>query len=125
MKKLLIFALFLSACGNTDLSELCSVRYSDAQPIQFWPINCDTFNQKEVAGVFSKCFCQPFECDDPIVVQFTDTIQDAEYQLGIYDEDGNELRIIDFEKSGYGTSQYLEFSNTNFNSGVSPRWPIT
>lgn len=121
MKKLLIFALFtLSACGDTDLSDPCSVRYSDAQPVQFWPINCDTFNQKEVQGVFHKCFCQPFECDDEIVIQLSDSVQDAEYQLGIYDEDDNELRVLDFTKAGYGNSQYLEFGNTNFQGGMSP-----
>jgi hypothetical protein len=73
MRKIIIFALFLSACGNIDIQPCkdLALSYSDAQPIQLWPINCDTFNQKEIDGVFSKCFCQPFQCDDEIAVQFT------------------------------------------------------
>jgi hypothetical protein len=77
MKKLIIFAIFLSACcGITEIPDPCSVTYSDAQPIQFWPVDCDTFNEEEVDGVFSKCFCQPFECDDEIAVQFLVPIGD-------------------------------------------------
>lgn len=76
MKKLLIFALFLSACGNTNSHpwQTLSLIVSDAQPVQFWPVNCETFNEKQVSGVFSKCFCQPFQCDDEIAVQFLSTI---------------------------------------------------
>lgn len=96
MKKLLIFALFiLSACGNTDLPDPCSVRYSDAQPVQFWPINCETFNEKEVDGVFHKCFCQPFECDDEVVIQFTEDTG-SDYFLSVLNEDGDEIEQILF-----------------------------
>lgn len=45
---------------------------SDANPVQFWPANCESFNEKEPGGVFRKCFCAPFNCDDRITTQFTD-----------------------------------------------------
>jgi hypothetical protein len=44
---------------------------SDAQPIQFWPTDCSTYNQEEPFGVHRKCFEQPVNCDDEVVVQFT------------------------------------------------------
>jgi hypothetical protein len=44
--------------------------FSDAQPVQFWLANCETYNEKEVDGIFSKCFCGPFNCDDEITIQF-------------------------------------------------------
>lgn len=46
---------------------------SDAQPVQFWLNRLETFNEKEVDGIFSKCFCQPFEATDNITIQFKDT----------------------------------------------------
>lgn len=99
MKKLIIFALSLSACcGITEIPDPCSVTYSDAQPVQFWPANCDTFNEEEVDGVFGKCFCQPFECDDEMQVQLTDT-DDNDYFLTISDEDGNELEQLVFTQT--------------------------
>lgn len=61
--------------------------FSDAQPVQFWPANCETFNEKEVDGIFSKCFCQPFNCDDEITVQFKGTTGYT-YTLLIAKEDG-------------------------------------
>lgn len=46
---------------------------SNAQPVQFWPIDEDTFNDKEVDGITQVCFYPPWECSDQIIVQFTDT----------------------------------------------------
>lgn len=68
VKNTYIALLFL--LGNYYYAILTMV-LSDAQPVQFWPIECDTFNQHEADGVHHKCFSQPWECDDEIVVQFT------------------------------------------------------
>lgn len=47
--------------------------FSDANPVQFWCAGYDTFNETEPEGVFRKCFCQPYECEDEITIQFRDT----------------------------------------------------
>lgn len=65
--------LFLCRQEVNAKHDLChSMVFSDAQPVQFWAAECDTYNQHEAQGVFHKCFCQPFNCDDEIVFQFTD-----------------------------------------------------
>lgn len=60
---------------------------SDAQPIQFWLDRLETFNEKEVDGIFGRCFCQPFEADDEITMQFKDTTG-LTRGLTIYNESG-------------------------------------
>lgn len=77
---------------------------SDAQPIQFWPVECDTFNQHEADGVHHRCFCQPFQCDDEIIVQGTVAIDSSppvsdDYSLQFLDESGNLLLTLPFEVS--------------------------
>ncbi len=47
---------------------------SDSLPIQFWPVDEETFNEKVICGLVKQdCFCQPFNCDDEIVLQFQNT----------------------------------------------------
>ncbi len=72
---------------------------SDAQPVQFWPIECDTFNQHVADGVHHRCFCQPFECDDEIKIQGTVEIDSSppvaeDYSVIVRDESGNDLLSI-------------------------------
>lgn len=69
---------------------------SDAQPVQFWPIECDTFNEHSSPGVHHRCFCQPFNCDDEITVQGSVTVDSSppvsdDYSISIRDENENEL----------------------------------
>ena len=64
--------------------------FSDANPVQFWLEDCDTFNEKEVDGVFSKCFCQPFNQSDEITVQFKDDPGQS-FNLLIEDSEGTPL----------------------------------
>lgn len=44
--------------------------FSDALPVQFWLQECETFNEYEAQGVHHACWCQPWNCDDEIVIQF-------------------------------------------------------
>lgn len=74
---------------------------SDALPVQFWSASAETYNEKEVSGVFRKCFCQPWECTDEIKVQFTAATQ-KEYWLAISDSDGNALGGIEFSEVAEG-----------------------
>lgn len=68
---------------------------SDALPVQFWVNGVETYNQKEVCGITPICFCQPFNCDDEIRIQFTDSTY-TEYQLAIYDSSSTLLTRLDF-----------------------------
>lgn len=72
--KLFIFAHIVPAGKTLKATVLCLLMvFSDAQPIQFWPIECDTYNQHVHDGVFHRCFCQPWNCEDQIVIQIADT----------------------------------------------------
>lgn len=94
MKKLITFALlFCFSCAEENLSKHCDflMFFSSAQPIQFWLSGCETFNEADVCGARDACFCTPFNCDDPIRIQFTDENEDGVFTLSIEDEDGNEI----------------------------------
>lgn len=96
---LLIFALLI-ACRDEDNHLPCksvAIQISDANPIQFWPVDCETYNEHEVCGIHPKCWCHPWECDDEIPVQFTNT-EDADYLLGVYDSDDSLITTIPFTK---------------------------
>jgi len=83
MRILSIFAvLIMSAC--CELAEYqchkdCAptMAVSDASPVQFWPIDCNTWNQQTPSGVHHYCFCQHFQCADEIKIPFSssETIQ--------------------------------------------------
>jgi hypothetical protein len=45
---------------------------SNANPVQFWTSEDDTYNNKSVCGISQVCWCQPWQCDDEIKIQFTD-----------------------------------------------------
>jgi hypothetical protein len=110
-----IFACSL-LCGNTGIHQKCKLILPDALPVQFWPANCDTFNEKEVDGVFSRCFCQPFNCSDEIVLQFTDTANTT-YNLVIIDSADTVLNTITFSKvqSGSVWRYYTNFTPSTLN----------
>jgi hypothetical protein len=46
---------------------------SDALPVQFWLSDCETYNEYEAEGMHHVCWCQPWNCDDEIVLQFQHT----------------------------------------------------
>jgi hypothetical protein len=86
---------------------------SDALPVQFWPSNCDTFNEKEVDGVFSRCFCQSFNCDDELVLQLKDTTGRS-YKLNIFSDEGELLEQKSFVESGTSGVYYLVFTLVSY-----------
>jgi hypothetical protein len=110
-----IFACSL-LCGNTGILQECGVVLSDALPVQFWPFNCDTFNEKEVDGILKKCFCQPFNCDDEIVLQFEDSANTT-YNLVAIDSNDDVLYEVAFSKVTVVTNvkyrYYLSFTPRN------------
>ncbi len=70
---------------------------SDSVPIQFWDIDEETYNEKQICGVYNACFLLPVECDDHIPIQFTDTVYDT-YEIRIFDENGDVLYTIDADE---------------------------
>jgi len=67
---------------------------SNALPVQFWLTGEESFNEKDVCGITQVCFCQPFECDDEIKLQFVENLGNS-YRLSIL-EDSSEIESINF-----------------------------
>lgn len=110
MKKVLIFCIFAILFGcytEKIIPSKCKplINISDGNPVQFWLNGCKTFNEKNIPGVFSKCFCQPFNCSDNIKVQFTDTSA-RNYFLYVSDEGGIILSIA-FNRTTLPSGEYL------------------
>ncbi len=144
---LLIFALLIAACDEKEPIPCKSVaiQFSDANPIQFWPVDCLTYNENEVCGIHPKCWCHPWECEDEIKIQFTDTEENL-YSLSIIDSEGSQIDSLDFENialngspgipsSGGVTSAItlpalssgvnLPGSHTNWSLGANPTVTLT
>lgn len=90
---LFIFAIsmFLISCQEETISgfrQCDRMTISDALPVQFWLTECETYNEHEPEGVHYKCWCQPFNCDDEITIQFLHTDQFLVSGLFVKDEDG-------------------------------------
>lgn len=111
---------------------------SDAIPVQFWINGVETYNQKEVCGINSVCFCQPFNSSDEIRIQITDSSFNS-FKLRINDAAGNVITNLDFSETSeniYGLSfvsselgitneqiqldivGYKNLSNSNFISNI-------
>ncbi len=77
---------------------------SPAQPVQFWVTGSQTFNEKVVDGINSKCWCQPFNCDDEVIVQFREETGGS-YNLIIQDETEDVKATIAFDEVSEGVYQ--------------------
>jgi hypothetical protein len=120
-----IFALLLVACDtNIYDCQRPSVATSPAAPIQWWDINCDTYNEQEVCGLYQKCFCLPWNCTDEIKDQFTDVQTNDDYQFVIVDEDDNEIDRLDYSKETLEYDQNLGPLNKFINRRSGTDWTI-
>lgn len=72
---------------------------SDANPVQFWLVECETYNEQTPFGKHRRCFCAPWECDDEITIQFTDDGV-TDYGLIVMDENSNEVYSEMFDVVG-------------------------
>jgi len=127
MYNCLIFAILLAmfpAREENLKTLLCHLMtFSDALPVQFWLIECNTYNQNLSDGVHHKCFCAPWNCDDSIVLQFYDTPDSSpsipdDFSLSIRDENDNEILNLPFEVQDDG-SNYV-YNLTVVPSALSP-----
>lgn len=82
---------------------------SNAQPVQFWETEEETFNNLEVDGITPVCFCQPWNCDDEIKVQFQ-AATGGSYALW---DATNSVNLVSFTEDG-ATGVY----NASFIPGV-------
>lgn len=129
MKKLLILGLLLVfACDGeeTEPRNSCHpmISVSDASPIQFWPVDCETWNQSRPPGVHHYCFCHPWQCGDEIKTQFLDD-SGGNYLLKIFDEDDSEIDEIEFTETvdPNSPSESIEFSLSSFTNEEVPLVP--
>lgn len=77
---------------------------SRAQPIQFWAVDEQTYNEKEVCGIAPDCFCQPFNCDDHIVIVAAEEMMESpeDYTFIIINQDGAVVYVptVNFTSTG-------------------------
>lgn len=110
---LILVLLFAVSCEDKNIPRKCLVVISDANPVKFWINGQETFNLKEVPGVFSRCFCLPFECDDEITIQFDAEESVGAFKLYVWDTDGQLIHDFDFTNVT-GTVWRLSFIPSNF-----------
>lgn len=111
MYNCIIFYIFVTLFLREENTrpDLCHFMvFSDAQPVQFWLVECNTYNLQESEGVHHKCFCQPWQCDDEIKIQFTEDSDESpaipdDFILSIRDEGANELFSLPFDVEDTGT----------------------
>jgi hypothetical protein len=71
--------------------------FSNALPVQFWLNAKSTFNELEVCGVHSSCFCAPWNASDQIQLQFQ---HDEALFLVAKDSNGTEETPIELNRIG-------------------------
>lgn len=98
MLTMIIFVLSVLKAENLIIFSVL-MTISDANPVQFWLIDCQTYNEQEPFGIHRRCFCSPWECDDEIITQFIDD-GITEYDLVVVDEDDIEIYSEPFTISG-------------------------
>lgn len=92
--------------------------FSDSLPVQFWIPGEETFNETIICGLSRQdCFCQPFNCDDDIIIQFQNSVGGV---LIAEDEDGNEYGPEPFTESPTGTWTATFTPENNALCGESP-----
>lgn len=96
--------MFLASCEKEtipDLSPCQLMTISDALPVQFWPSDCDTYNETVPKGVHEACFCAPWQCDDEIKDQFQDDTGQT-FFLGVKNSSGVLIAFFDYEEIAAG-----------------------
>jgi hypothetical protein len=107
----ILASLFLN--GRSHIFKTPEMVFSDALPVQFWPVNCQTHNEHQPAGVHYRCFCQPWQCDDEIIIQFQDD-PGISFSLLVF-EGEDQREAIEFDEISTGVYQ-LTFTPTSDDS---------
>ena len=90
--------------SNSQNFHFPAMQISDALPVQFWLTGCATYNEHFADGVHHKCYCAPVECDDEILIQFTDD-PSQNFSLLVFNESGGLLDELDIEEVQIGVYQ--------------------
>lgn len=107
----ILASLFLN--GRSHIFKTPEMVFSDALPVQFWPVNCQTHNEHQPDGVHYRCFCQPWQCDDEIIIQFQDD-PGISFSLLVFEEE-DQREAIEFDEISTGVYQ-LTFTPTSDDS---------
>lgn len=100
----LSLSLFFQGVTSYGFRQHHGMTFSDALPVQFWLTGCQTYNQYEAEGVHHICWCQPWNCDDEITIQFQDTTGQT-LKLVALDSEGTELHSENFQEISAGVYQ--------------------
>ena len=108
MEKIVLFVILacLFSCSSSELGKpkkCIEMNISNAVPVQFWINGEESYNQKDVCGITPVCFCQPFECNDEILIRFT-TISLMQYYLSVLNSTGTEIQTIDFSEDNINST---------------------
>lgn len=134
MKKCIILVLLLAfACIGEETKptkQPCkSMNISDANPVQFWATDCETWNESNPPGVHHYCFCQPWQCSDPIKTEFID--YNDEYFLLGYNESEELVLTKQFngivDTNSEGATIYFslsDFENEDVPGGPGIAWTL-
>jgi len=114
MNNLFFFLIFAFACTKDKIDpNNGKVTISNANPVQFWLTGEDSFNQKVVCSIYPVCFCQPFDCDDTITIQFSDS-STYDFQLLVYDHTDSLIKTFTFNNDLNGHF-YFSFTPSDYN----------
>lgn len=125
---ILALSLWITGCQD-DLTwkthDSCfSMTISNALPVQIWLDGEEPYNSQEVCGVTKICFNQPFQCDDPIGLQFSVTGEDS-YLLRVLDKSESILAELPFDviaQKDYLKPYPMEDWDNATTGGSNPDW---
>lgn len=97
MRWILIVLIFISCKEKEVNPEFCmAIKISDANPIQFWLNGVPSYNTKSEAGIDHVCFYQPWNLEDEIKIQVSDSNLLKRYSLLILNSEDIILHSLPF-----------------------------
>jgi len=103
----LLLLLFAGCSEDVNLCKNCiQMTISDSLPFQFWVNGKETYNEKQICGVYDACFCAPWLCNKEVVLQFGESDDNSNYDLVILDDSLAEITTVPLEIGNgfFGTS---------------------
>lgn len=75
---------------------------SNALPIQFWPQDEQTYNEKQVCGISEFCWCQMIQLDDTVTL-YIDDDEPTQKTVAFFNEDDEIIYNTSFDSNGYAS----------------------
>jgi len=127
MEKIRLFVIL--ACLLSCSEQKIDMNTSHALPIEFWDIDEETYNEKQVCGITPVCFCQPRNCSDDITLTIPSEVNsNNEYSLLVKDSSGATIDALSYEKTTSTpivTRADMVFTATNYNPSSYQTWNTT